>query len=222
MPACNADGCDREATRTRSTWCEKHYYRIRRNGSPTLPARESRRAPRPPCGVEGCGRDSRLVGGAMCEMHERRLARTGSVEGRGRASGACIAAECDTPANATDGYCGKHRERVRRHGDPDLVLENPRWTGDQASYMAMHQRLRATQGPASKRRCADCGGPARHWSYNRTAGPRERASEVGPYSLDPDDYVPRCVPCHTRFDRGAARPYTTTAGSPRRARQEKI
>lgn len=155
MPTCRADGCDREATRTRKTWCEMHYHRLRRTGTtdprPTKVAQE--------CRVDGCGR----------------------------------------PRKGRDGLCGMHHERVRKHGSTDVRLR-AHWTGDGATYDAVHQRLRAQRGPARTHACADCGGTARQWSYQRTGGPGHRESETGPYSVDLDDYAARCVPCHKKFD----------------------
>lgn len=73
-----------------------------------------------------------------------------------------------------------------------------------AGYEAAHGRIETDRGPAAEYRCVDCGGSARHWSYDHT-DPDERLGEgrwVGglPYSLDPSHYSPRCVPCHKTFD----------------------
>lgn len=178
MPTCSADGCNREATRTRKTWCEMHYYRLRRTGTtdprPRKPKPEPR-APRPRPGTVPCGADD-------CD----RLAT------RGR-------------------WCRMHAARVERHGTPDAVThqrdrnipraeQSPRWTGDAATYTAVHQRLRYRRGRAAEHRCVDCGGTAAQWSYERTDGPGHRESPTGPYSVDLDDYSPRCIPCHKRFD----------------------
>lgn len=56
----------------------------------------------------------------------------------------------------------------------------------------------------------DCERPAKsrgwcnmHWSYNYEAAEVLVDARTGcPYSLDLDDYDPRCVPCHRRFDLG--------------------
>ena len=54
--------------------------------------------------------------------------------------------------------CNKHYLRWRNNGDPNVVrtggaslaLErNPRWTGDAASYAAIHLRLQRHRGVAS-------------------------------------------------------------------------
>lgn len=111
----------------------------------------------------------------------------------------CVVDGCSDPARTIAGYCGKHNERVRRHGDPDTVLV-PKWTGDQASYSAVHLRLRKWRGRASAHQCIDCGKRAGQWSYGHARGPGHRECEVGPYSVDLADYDPRCVTCHKKFD----------------------
>jgi hypothetical protein len=74
------------------------------------------------------------------------------------------------------------------------------WVGQDASYQTAHERVSARRGPASGYPCADCGRPARHWSYDHS-DPDERTSDDGqPYSLDVNRYAPRCVRCHKRMD----------------------
>ena len=62
-----------------------------------------------------------------------------------------------------------------------------------------HMRVRNTRGPAKELNCVDCGEKAAHWSYDHN-DPQEISDPRGPYSLDPEHYEPRCVPCHKRFD----------------------
>ena len=73
-----------------------------------------------------------------------------------------------------------------------------------SGYRAAHDRCRADRGTAASHSCADCGAPARYWSYNHD-DPNEMTSNVPrtkgiAYSLSPSHYSPRCVPCHKRFD----------------------
>ncbi|AET09804.1 hypothetical protein [Gordonia phage GTE5] len=64
------------------------------------------------------------------------------------------------------------------------------WTGDQASYSARHQRLRAIRGSASQFQCVDCQSPAVDWSQ-----------VTGSTGLDVyKDYAPRCRSCHMSYD----------------------
>lgn len=84
---------------------------------------------------------------------------------------------------------------------------NGRWRGDAVGYYGAHQRLTAQRGRAADHPCADCGQPARHWSYDyddpqellhRHPGRRAMLR----YSTDPEHYVPRCAGCHRRHDVG--------------------
>lgn len=179
MAVCTVDGCEREATRRRRTWCEMHYYRARRTGTTELIQRTSPKG-RP-------------------------------IKAQRRQRGQCSVEGCELIDAGPHRMCAKHWTRVQRHGSPDVVIHQrdrnlPRrersrhWTGDDASYFAIHQRLRYQRGPARTHVCVDCGNHARQWSYQRTGGPSQRESPEGPYSVDLDDYVPRCVPCHKKFD----------------------
>lgn len=78
------------------------------------------------------------------------------------------------------------------------------WRSEGVGYSAAHDRVRRDKGAASRCACVDCGDPAAHWSYDH-GDDRERVDEEGyAYSLDSEHYVPRCVPCHKRFDLGRA------------------
>lgn len=117
----------------------------------------------------------------------------------------CRVADCDKPHKAR-GYCLNHYRHVRKGGHPDRVGRPPRgesntaWKGADVGYTGAHMRLRAARGSARQHACIDCGGPAKHWSYNHR-DPNEIARPGGPpYSGDPGMYDPRCVPCHKRFD----------------------
>lgn len=127
----------------------------------------------------------------------------------------CAIDGCEQVEDGNSGLCKKHDTRRRRHGDPLVVIKpseraqpsgaaHPRWTGDDATYLGAHQRVRYHRGRAKDRACVDCGKTAAHWSYNR-ACPNEKQSDLGPYSTDITQYVPRCVSCHKRFDLAACR-----------------
>jgi hypothetical protein len=77
------------------------------------------------------------------------------------------------------------------------------WKGDDACYEAIHQRLGRLLGAAKEHVCVDCGKQACHWSLKHDAQQviydKRRGS---PYSTNPDDYEPRCVSDHIRYDRG--------------------
>lgn len=77
---------------------------------------------------------------------------------------------------------------------------------DNAGYSAAHQRCRTDRGRVQRHACVDCGRQAQHWSYNHDDPDERIASGLSAhpvtYSLDPQHYSPRCVPCHKRFDLG--------------------
>ena len=77
---------------------------------------------------------------------------------------------------------------------------------EDAGYAAAHQRVRRDRGHIGSHSCVDCGAPARHWSYNHEDPEQLLANGLSArpvaYSLCPDFYDPRCVPCHKRFDLG--------------------
>lgn len=68
---CYGDGCDRTATR--KGLCGKHYDRLRRVGTTTLPSRTTARMML--CSVGGCGRNQLCRG--YCNMHYTRFMATG-------------------------------------------------------------------------------------------------------------------------------------------------
>jgi hypothetical protein len=161
------------------------------------------------CDVTGCGNASRSPRSAHCEKHYYRLRRRGTLGAAPwhRRGGPCSAEGCKQP-EYRHGWCEKHLARVLRHGDADFIpygerakrgRDHPQWRGDDVGYGGFHRRLRSLRGRAADHPCADCGGQAQHWSYDRS-DPRQRETPEGPYSTDPARYVPRCVPCHKAFD----------------------
>lgn len=77
---------------------------------------------------------------------------------------------------------------------------------DVAGYTAAHQRCRSDRGKVQDHACVDCGEQAQHWSYNHDDPDELLAYGLSAhpvaYSLKPEHYSPRCVPCHKRFDLG--------------------
>jgi hypothetical protein len=94
--------------------------------------------------------------------------------------------------------------RMRWYG-PDMNS----WRGDDIKYTAAHLRVTTAKGGSAKQfDCDHCGMPAHEWAYDHS-DPTERRDPEGdragyPFSLDPENYMPLCVPCHRRFDRRAA------------------
>ena len=126
---------------------------------------------------------------------------------RGRIQWACL---CDCGAEVlVDGASLRRTGGTRSCGclarekaSATCVMRN--WTGDAATYSAVHQRIRSSRGAASDHPCEDCGSPAEDWSY-RGGCPDERIEPrkglLMPFSLNPTLYDPRCKTCHRNFDR---------------------
>lgn len=128
----------------------------------------------------------------------------------------CVVEGCSSLQGRSGGrgYCNKHLIRLRTHGSPHVVkkggaslalADNPNWSGDKASYNAVHIRLRRQRGPAKAHACVDCGRTAAHWSYD-LSDPNEKRSTEGHYSTELSRYVPRCVSCHKIHDLTGERP----------------
>lgn len=189
---CSIEGCEKR--RIARGLCSLHYERQRRTGSTDLRPEHSA------CTVVDCSRPTRSRFAKHCETHYYRLRRTGSVAAPERV-GQCQTHGCENRGSRS-GLCRMHRLRLIHRGDLSFECKadnHPSWTGDHASYDAIHQRLRALRGRASGHECVDCAGPARQWSYDHT-DPNERLSDLGPYSVDLAHYHPRCVSCHKSFD----------------------
>jgi hypothetical protein len=155
------------------------------------------------CTIDGCAR--RLYAKDLCGRHFYRIARYGTpddsalVRGGPRAGKTCAIEGCEKSLyNSKRGWCKMHYDRWLRHGDVNFVKVRM-GSGDQITVSGAHMRVRARRGPASTHLCQFCGGTAAHWAYDHQ-DPDERSSDHGPYSPDPDRYLPLCVPCHKRFD----------------------
>lgn len=79
------------------------------------------------CDASDCTRPARSPGSAWCDMHYQRLRKYGTLDlpperqrfdNRGLT---CAADGCQRAAR-NHGFCGKHREQVRRFRDPDTVM----------------------------------------------------------------------------------------------------
>ena len=174
------------------------------------------------CAIGGCDREAilRRAGVKVCRGHYSRHHRYGTfgsaeIRPKREKRQTCVVDGCTELDEGLAGYCPKHATRWRRHRDVSTVIEpesravkrgdeHPQWGGDGITYGGMHIRVRRERGPASRYECVDCGQPSFHWSYNRRGGSAERVGETAgykaAYSVRADDYVPRCVPCHKRFD----------------------
>ena len=77
----------------------------------------------------------------------------------------------------------------------------------EGGYDAIHKRVAQKNGKACLWNCVDCGYVADQWSYNNS-GMYERISNgrrsLGfRYSIDFNQYEPRCKSCHRKFDNEA-------------------
>lgn len=178
---CSIDGCRRKA-KTRG-WCGTHYERWRRHGDT---AKVFPLGPPKPDDAEAVMDDA---GFDIIEPYP------GS----------------NTPWKARCRSCGQEStpcyQTVKRGGGcihcyhRGLVAEgSPFWKGDSITYAGAHDRVRAHRGRASDHRCVDCSSAAYHWSYDGGSAKERIGKEGKPYSPDPDDYSPRCVPCHSAYD----------------------
>jgi hypothetical protein len=171
---------------------------------------------------EGCDRPRKSKD--FCRPHWERFKATGepgpaTIAQRLPGGRQCCLDGCDRPVTRDAGknMCSMHYQRWNTHGDTSFVGKggshlagptNPNWGGDSVTYHGAHQRIRNARGQASTRLCVDCGGRARHWSYNHQ-DPNEKVDPaLGRYSVSPNFYEPRCVSCHSYFDRNerASRP----------------
>jgi 5-methylcytosine-specific restriction endonuclease McrA len=179
-------------------WCSTHYARWRSTGS------TEDRAPAVTCSVEGCTEAPRSRYAELCEKHYCRLRRTGSTEDPVRVSGECQEEGCNARATSKKGLCRKHYLRLRNRGSASFEFKGsnvPGWTGEEATYMAVHQRLRKQRGSASAHPCVDCGVNARQWSYNHKHPAQQIDVSTGlTYAVDLTAYEPRCASCHKKFD----------------------
>lgn len=211
VTTCEVDGCERGKRSPGAAYCEMHYYRVRRTGSTGGAERIYPTAPGV-CTVPGCEGKRRSSGVAYCQLHYERVRRTGVPDApQPFVPDPCPVDGCERHVQER-GMCKMHATRMRRHGDPNVSIkqadrnfprgeESHAWTGDDATYAGIHQRLRRMRGAASEHACVDCASPARQWSYNH-ADPEGRLDEATglPYSTDLDHYDPRCVPCHKKHD----------------------
>ncbi len=121
----------------------------------------------------------------------------------GPADGLCSIDSCPE-RHASKGYCKKHLGRYKRNGDPNIVFTKGVSRKEEVGYLGAHNRVYSLKGKAADYVC-ECGDTAEEWAYNhsgvqeRTAPPNKNGYEFK-YSLDPEQYVAMCKPCHTEFD----------------------
>lgn len=169
-PTCSLDGCDKPLKR--ASYCYGHYMKNWRYGTPT-----PEHAPQwedlrgQRFGLLVVSQRVGLAWSCTCDCGAKTIVRTGDLN-RGSIT-----------------TCGNRSTHHRR---------------DDSDYGTAHDRIRRDRGHARNQACTDCSNAAQHWSYDHT-DPDERISQASrthgiAYSLNPQHYSPRCVPCHKRFD----------------------
>ncbi len=177
MKTCSIEGCETKArSRAEGSMCEKHYYRMRRNG--TLALTHPQRDKRGTCTVDGC--ELVDVGRAgFCAKHYARLTRHGD------------------PTKAAD-----PTDNLRPQPSGPT---NPCWRGRDVAYSTAHSRVRSLRGRASNYGCEHCDNQADDWAYNHSDPDElisDRAGSLGMrYSPDPMAYISLCKSCHIKFDK---------------------
>lgn len=119
--------------------------------------------------------------------------------------GSFIAAQTANVKQGRTRSCGCYRREFTAHRNRIVVFrgaDNGKWRGHRIGYSHAHTRVRAARGSATRLACVDCSTPAATWSFDHSTPPARTLMDPRgfPYSTDVNDYAPRCVPCHVRYD----------------------
>ena len=158
--------------------------------------------------MNDCG--GKVHGNGWCLKHYKRVRKHGSphIGAKKEQIFVCSVPDCGGKHLAL-GYCTLHYSRNKRHGNP---LEKGYDRGGEVGYAAAHKRILKARGQAKEYKCEFCGGRAEEWALNTKVENRTNfrtglwgngSGVLTPtqYSLSPNDYIPLCRSCHTRFDR---------------------
>lgn len=119
---CSLEGCDRALSRR--GYCQTHYKRLLKTGSPGSAEIKQRITPPDECIVEGCtrGASGAGCGRGYCASHYARWrkhgdAGLGDIRHWDSAPEVCGVEGCEDPPHAR-GFCSTHHARWLKHGDP--------------------------------------------------------------------------------------------------------
>lgn len=168
------------------------------------------------CSLPACGKPLKRAG--YCYGHYMKAWRYGTpepehasriVDVQGQRFGTLTVAERRDHQWLCRCDCGRTRlvsaGDLNRYGDVATCGHRPtHHRSEDAGYSAAHDRVRRDRGPIGEHLCTNCGDQAKHWSYDHN-DPDELleyglSANAVAYSLNPDHYSPRCVPCHKRYD----------------------
>lgn len=208
---CNVPKCNRPHSAL--GMCNLHYQR-------SLHGKPLEQKPKPihaACTIEGCEKAPRSKYATLCAMHYHRIYRYGTISPQhpprytdltGHAQGELTVKHRGDGGWMCDCSCGASVLILTgdwNRGQTTCGNRSTHWRQDDVGYWGAHQRLEADRGRASSHPCVDCGTAAAHWSYSNAGADERRDERSGlAYSLDQDDYEPRCAACHGRFDARAA------------------
>jgi hypothetical protein len=206
--------CNKELTSRQTRFCS-HSCANKRNQRDRFA--ELGASPQKLCDVDGCGKEARSRTAALCKMHYHRVYRYGALNPvhapkftdlTGRKIGTLTMVKRVGQSWECLCDCGQARSasigELNRTGEKNTCGVKANHLAEVVGYTGAHDRVRRLRGSASAHPCVDCHNTAYHWSYNHSdpdeiVDPTLGASGVA-YSLSTGAYVPRCVPCHKRFD----------------------
>lgn len=201
MKICKIEDCGGEVYATEM--CTKHYQYNRKHGTPIyIPNKDKE------CEVEDC--ESKVYAKGYCQPHYEINRTTGSPVRPPKAIKKCASEDCDKDA-AVKGLCKSHYMKMwfdTRVGKGAVDEKNPS-TKTSVGYGAAHYRVRVAKGRASDHKCVgynehECDQKAQEWSLNEGSEDvliQASGHEAGKkFSMNIDDYQPRCRSCHRRHD----------------------